>query len=54
MGNLTQVRRKKCPYCETEHLVEYVANCLIAYLDGGRLNIYKCPKHNKEFRIKEL
>ena len=31
MGNLTQVRRKKCPYCETEHLVEYVATCLIAY-----------------------
>ena len=49
MGNLTQVRIKKCPYCKSEHLVEYIAT-----LDGSRLKIYRCHKHNKEFRLKGL
>ena len=53
MKSLTQIRRKHCPYCNKRHHVEYVADCLIQFMDGSRLKIYKCPKTNKEFRVKE-
>lgn len=53
MATISQIRTKHCPFCDEKHIVEYVGTCLIKFLDNSKLNIYKCPKHNKEFRIQE-
>ena len=53
MAGLLAIKKKECPFCKEEHFVTYQGSLAFQSADGSRLNVYKCPVHNKEFRVKE-